>query len=204
MQGALNSDKLPCNTTVQYIPLGNLGIKYTISTFLCQNIDLAKMGDPEYYRKIATWVNTEVLTKYCEANMRCKKDFFIYLEGHTDGHPFRGATYKNSLNIPQGTSYTHFLNGQAMDKTTTRTITTSLKNNMELGIARAWTVKQQLDFMGVPISIGAWEHPESEKGGQFRKVEIQLNITNLLLDFYEKRLKELVQKSGIGPRPGDC
>ena len=29
-----------------------------------QNIDLAKMGDPEYYQKIATWVDTEVLQHY--------------------------------------------------------------------------------------------------------------------------------------------
>ena len=34
---------------------------------------------------------------------------------------------------------------------------------MELGIARAWTVKQQLDFMNVPITVGAFEHPEEEK-----------------------------------------
>ena len=33
-----------------------------------------------------------------------------------------------------------------------------LKSNMELGIARAWTVKNQLDFMEVPIKIGAFEH----------------------------------------------
>ena len=75
---------------------------------------------------------------------------------------------------------------------------------MELGIARAWTVKHQLDFMGVPISIGAWEHPESEKGGEYRRVEIELNITNLLLDFYEKRLAQLLEESGIGDRPEEC
>lgn len=64
---------------------------------------------------------------------------------------------------------------------------------MELGIARAWTVKRQLDFMGVPITIGAYEHPKSEKGGEYRSVHIELNITNLLLDFYEKRLAELLE-----------
>ena len=72
---------------------------------------------------------------------------------------------------------------------------------MELGIARAWTVKQQLDFMNVPISIGAYEHPEAEKGGEFRRIEIELNITNLMLDFYEKTLKSLIEESGIGNRP---
>ncbi len=204
MQTDLNSDKLPCETTVQYSALGNIGVKYVISTYLCQEIDLAKMGDPEYYRKIATWVDTEVLQKYCEQSMRCKEDFYIYLEGHTDGHPFKGARYKESLDIPAGTPFTHFLNGVPSEKTTAREISTSLKSNMELGIARAWTVKHQLDFMKVPIRIGAYEHPKTEKGGEYRKVDIELNITNLLLDFYEKRLKQLVASSGIGKRPAGC
>lgn len=204
MKDDLNNDKLPCETTVAYEPLGNIGIRYVITTYLCQDIDLAKMGDPEYYKKIATWVDTEVLQKYCEESMRCKEDFFIYLEGHTDGHAFRGARYKESLEIPEGTAYTHYFEGEALEKTTEREITNSLKNNMELGIARAWSVKQQLDFMGVPITIGAYEHPKEEKGGEYRSVQIELNITNLLLDFYEKRLKELVEESGIGEQPDDC
>ena len=204
MQGDLNSDKLPCETTVLYTPLGNIGIQYIISTYLCQEIDLAKMGDPEYYRKIASWVDTKVLQAYCESNMRCKEDFFIYLEGHTDGHVFKGARYKNSLDIPEGTAYTHFLGEEATETTTEREITNSLRSNKELGIARAWTVKHQLDFMGVPIKIGAYEHPSDEKGGEYRKVDIELNITNLLLDFYEKRLQELIKASGIGARPESC
>ncbi len=204
MEEELNSDQQPCRTTVKYNPLGNIGIKYVISTFLCQEIDLAKMGDPEYYKKIAAWVDNEVLQKYCEVSMRCKEDFFIYLEGHTDGHEFKGARYKRSLDIPEGTPFTHFVDQDTIEKTTSRELTTSLRSNMELGIARAWTVKNQLDFMGVPITIGAWEHPESEKGGEYRRIEIELNITNLLLDFYEKRLNELVEASGIGPRPDSC
>jgi hypothetical protein len=204
MQDDLNSDKQPCETTVLYKPLGNIGIQYIISTYLCQEIDLAKMGDPEYYKKIASWVDTEVLSKYCEANMRCKEDFFIYLEGHTDGHPFKGARYKKSLDIPEGTPFTHFSETDTVEKTVSREITTSLHSNMELGIARAWTVKQQLDFMGVPIRIGAFEHPKTEKGGEYRKIDIELNITNLLLDFYEKRLQELWDRSGIGARPEGC
>ena len=204
MQAALNSDKLPCDTGVKYSPLGNIGMKYIISTYLCQEIDLAKMGDPEYYKKIATWVDTEVLQKYCEADLRCKEEFVIYIEGHTDGNPFRGARYKRSLDIPQGTSFTHFLDNNIEQKQTEKEITNSLKSNMELGIARAWTVKQQLDFMNVPIAIGAFEHPKSEKGGEYRKVEVMLNIKNLLLDFYEKRLKELLEASGIGERPETC
>ena len=98
--------------------------------------------------------------------MRCKEDFFIYLEGHTDGHEFRGARYKKSLDIPEGTPYTHFIGQDTLEKTTSRELTTSLRSNMELGIARAWTVKHQLDFMGVPITIGAYEHPAAEKGGE--------------------------------------
>jgi len=204
MRKDLNSDKQPCETKVQYFPLGNIGIKYVISTFLCQDVDLAKMGDPEYYKKIATWVDTQVLQKYCEEGLRCKEDFFIYLEGHADGNAFIGVSYRNSLEIPEGTSFTHFVDGDTLQTTTERKITTSLKSNMELGIARAWTVKHQLDFMEVPITIGAFEHPKEEKGGEYRRVEIELNITNLLLDFYEKRLNELIEESGIGERPEGC
>ncbi|MBL4650194.1 MAG: hypothetical protein JKY03_10715, partial [Aureispira sp.] len=46
-----------------------------------------------------------------------------------------------------------------------------------------------------------YEHPSGEKGGEFCRIEIELNITNLMLDFYEKTLKELIKESGIGGRP---
>lgn len=204
MQMELNSKQQPCSTKVMYTPVGYIGIKYVIITYLCQDMDLAKMGDPLYYKKIADWVEFKVLQRYCEANMRCKEDFFIYLEGHTDGNNFSGANYKESLAIPMGQPFTHFIGKDTLQKKTDREITTSLKNNMELGIARAWTVKKQLDFMNVPIRIGAYEHPASEKGGEFRRIEIELNINNLLLDFYEKRLKQLLIESGIGERPKPC
>jgi hypothetical protein len=204
MYAELNGKGVPCETTVSYYPLGNIGIKYIITTYLCQNIDLAKMGDPEYYQKIATWIDTKVLQHYCEPNMRCKEEFFIYLEGHTDGNRFSGARYKESLGIPQGTPFRHLTNSSINNIVTEREITNDLKNNMELGIARAWTVKKQLDFMNVPISIGAYEHPESEKGGDYRRITIELNMTNLLLDFYEKLLARLIQESGIGERPAGC
>ena len=204
MEIELNSEEQPCETKVEYTGLGNIGVKYVISTFLCQNIDLAKMGDPEYYKKIATFVDEQILQRYCESDMRCKEDFYIYLEGHTDGNPFNGVSYKQSLDIPEGTKFTHFVDDEVIEKETEREMTKSLKSNMELGIARAWTVKNQLDFMGVPITIGAYEHPRSEKGGEYRRVEIVLNITNLLLDFYEKRLAELLEESGIGERPDAC
>jgi len=206
----LNNDKLPCNTEVLYEPLGKIGVRYVIQTFLCQGTDLAKMGDPEYYKKIATWVDTEVLSKYCEANMRCKKDFYIYLEGHTDGHPFSFHRYKKSLGVPKGTEFTHFVGKgekEAADtivKKTERELSFDLKSNMELGIARAWTVREQLQFMKVPITIGAYEHPSKERGAEYRRVDVELNITNLLLDFYEKRLAELIEESGIGEKPKDC
>ena len=48
------------------------------------------------------------------------------------------------------------------------------------------------------------EHPVKEKGGEYRMFQIHLKINNLLLDFYEKILKELVEKSGIGERPKSC
>lgn len=198
----LNPSNAPCETTVEYEPLGNIGIKYIIAPHLCQKKMMAKMGDPVYYKKIASWVDTEVLSKYCEVSMRCKEDFFIYLEGHTDGYRFNGRSYSESIDIPEGTPYTHFLGQDTLQKTT-RNITSSLENNMELGIARAWTVNSQLKFMDVPISIGAYEHPEHEKGGEYRRIDIELNITNLLLDFYEKTLERLFNQSGIGERPAE-
>ena len=204
MELDLNTQKMPCPTTVLYEPLGYIGVKYTITTFLCSNIDLAKMGDPEYYKKIAKWVDTEVLSKYCLANMRCKEEFFIYIEGHSDGNPFPGANYKESFEIPQGTPFMHYTEKDTVERKTDRAITTRLNNNMELGLARAWTIKQQLDFMKVPIKVGAYEHPAKNKGGEFRRMETELNITNLLLDFYEKRLADLLKASGIGERPKDC
>ncbi len=208
MRVDLNSAEQPCETAVVYEPIGYIGVKYVISTYMCQKINLAKMGDPLYYKKIATWVNTQVLTKYCEKNMRCKEDFFIYLEGHTDGNRFNGRSYDRSLGVPEGTPFTHFYgkNDGTVDtlQKTTRAINTKLTGNMELGIARAWTVKEQLEFMNVPIKVGAYEHPSGEKGGEFRKVDIELNITNLLLDFYEKTLDKLVKDSGIGTRPKEC
>ena len=211
MHDDLNEGEMPCETRVAFEMLGKIGLKYTITTVLCQKINLAQMGDPEYYKKIATWVDTEVLQKYCNtSNWRCKKDFFIYIEGHTDGHRFSGATYDRSLDVPEGTPFTHFVGkpkGAGADtlQKQTRNITSKLESNMELGIARAWTVKQQLDpipsMKNVPITIGAYEHPSDEKDGDYRRIEIELNITNLMLDFFEKTLSELVDKSGIGKRP---
>jgi len=205
MQADLNTGKTVCPTSVKYEPLGYIGIRYVITISLCQTVDVAQMGDPNYYKKIADWVNNQVLVKYCNtANWRCKEDFFIYIEGHTDGNSFSGASYQRSLEIPQGTPFTHYTAKDTTQKVTDRAITTALKNNMELGIARAWSVKQQLDFMKVPIKVGAYEHPPKEKGAEFRKIDTELTITNLLLDFYEKRLKELLIASGIGERPKAC
>jgi hypothetical protein len=79
-----------------------------------------------------------------------------------------------------------------------------LKTNMELGLGRAWTVKKQLDFIGAPVKIGAYEHPANEKGGEYRRMEVELDIPNLLLDFFEVKLKDLIEKSGIGPQPKNC
>ena len=195
-----------CPPDVIYEPLGKIGIKYTIITYLCQNVDLAKMGDPDYYKKIATWVDNQVLKEYCDmSTLRCKKDFTIYLEGHTDGNPFSYYKYREPLNIPKGTKFTHFVGkSDTIQKELERELTYELKSNMELGIGRAWTVKNQLDFMKVPIEIGAYEHPKTEKGGEYRRVDIELNMPNLLLDYFEKRLSILLKESGIGERPKQC
>jgi len=205
MQLDLNDGGNPCETKVEYASLGKIGMQLTVSTFLCQDVDLAKMGDPDYYKKIANWIDEQILTEYCGEDMRCKEDFFIYIEGHTDGNAFRGITYKNALDIPAKTAFMHYSDdGEMLETATEEDITKTLKSNMELGLARAWTVKNQLDFMEVPIKLGAYEHPRDEKGGEYRKVKIELNISNLLLDFYKKRLGEIVEESEIGARPGGC
>jgi hypothetical protein len=201
----LNGPKQVCETKVEYEPLGKIGIKYTVKIYLCQNVDLAKMGDPEYYKKIAKWIDTEVLVKYCSPDFRCKKDFNLYIEGHTDGNPMGYHKYTESFNIPKGTPYTHFIGTKdTIEKVLDKTITYELKTNMELGLGRAWTVKKQLDFIGAPVTIGAYEHPAEEKGGEFRRMEVELFMPNLLLDFFEARLKELLEASGIGPQPKQC
>jgi hypothetical protein len=201
----LNGPKQVCETKVEYEPLGKIGIKYVIKIYLCKEVDLAQMGDPEYYKKIANWIDTEVLVKYCAPDMRCKKDFTIYIEGHTDGHPFGYYKYKDPLNIPKGTAFTHFLDkAEPVQKVTERELTYELKSNLELGLGRAWTVKKQLDFIGVPFTIGAYEHPLNEKGGEYRRMEVEINMPNLLLDFFEKRLNILLEASGIGPQPKNC
>lgn len=195
-----------CPPEVIYEPLGKIGIRYIVITYLCQGTDLAKMGDPKYYQKIADWVDNSVLKEYCDmSTLRCKKDFTIYLEGHTDGHPFGYHKYKSKLGLPKGTEFTHFVGkSDTIKKKTERDLDYELKSNMELGLARAWTVKRQLDFMKVPIEIGAYEHPKTEKGGEYRRVDIELNMPNLLLDYFEKRLAILLEESGIGPRPKPC
>lgn len=201
----LNGPKQVCETKVDYEPLGKIGIKYVIKIYLCQNVDLAKMGDPEYYKKIAKWIDNEVLVKYCSPDYRCKKDFKLYIEGHTDGNPMTTLRYPESFDIPKGTPYTHFIGTKdTIQKVLDKPITYELKSNMELGLGRAWTVKKQLDFIGAPVTIGAYEHPASEKGGEFRRMEIELFLPNLLLDFFEKKLKELLDASGIGPQPKQC
>jgi len=201
----LNGPKQVCETKVEYEPLEKIGIKYVVKIYLCQNVDLAKMGDPEYYKKIAKWIDNEVLVKYCSPDFRCKKDFKLYIEGHTDGNPMSGMRYNESFNIPKGTPYTHFIGTKdTIQKVLDKTITYDLKSNMELGLGRAWTVKKQLDFIGAPVTIGAYEHPEKEKGGEYRRMEIELFLPNLLLDFFEAKLKELLEASGIGPQPKQC
>lgn len=201
----LNGPKQVCETKVEYEPLDKIGIKYTIKIYLCQNVDLAKMGDPEYYKKIAKWIDNEVLVKYCSPDYRCKKDFKLYIEGHTDGNPMTAIRYPESFNIPKGTPYTHFIGTKdTIQKVLDKTITYELKSNMELGLGRAWTVKKQLDFIGAPVTIGAYEHPANEKGGEYRRMEVELYLPNLLLDFFEAKLKELLDASGIGPQPKQC
>jgi hypothetical protein len=35
-------------------------------------------------------------------------------------------------------------------------------------------------------------------------MEVEINMPNLLLDFFEKRLNILLEASGIGPQPKNC
>ena len=204
MEGELNSAEQLCPTDVAYSPIGWFGLRYLVTTYLCQDIDLSRMGDPEYYQKIANWVNQEALGRYCEAAQKCKEEFYIYVEGHTDGTAFAGATYPGDLTIPEKTVFLYNNAQESVTKETKKLITSNLRDNVELGLARAWTVKEQLTFMDVPIQVGMYEHPSHEKGGDYRIVNIELNIVNMFWDFYDKTLARLILESGIGPRPDLC
>ena len=200
--GELNGTSQQCATDVDYELVGG-GVKYIISASLCQELNLAEMGDPDYYQKINTWLENKILSKYCSGG-DCKDRVRIFVEGHIEGKRFNGKTYKPSIRIPNGTPFKHFVDGYSVDKITENTITSTVNDNMELGLARAWTVKDELAFMGIPTTVGVYEHPNNERSSKYRTVKIEITIPNLFQSDYEANLEALRRKAGIGSAPAWC
>ena len=193
-----------CFTTVSYLPMSFVGIRYLISTDLCEEQGDGMIGYPALYRDIVAWVQREVLGRYCEGRMRCTEEFYVYAEGHTEGGKFPGATYFEELDIPAKTVYLRNDDKESVTLETRKSISTELKSNLELAIARAWAARQELEAFGVQVLIGTWEHSKYETGQEYKTVKVELNLVNLFMDFYEKTLARLLEESGIGERPEEC
>lgn len=204
MEGELNAGQHPCFTTVSYLPMSFVGIRYLISTDLCEEQGDGMIGYPALYRDIVAWVQREVLGRYCEGRMRCTEEFYVYAEGHTEGGKFPGATYFEELDIPAKTVYLRNDDKESVTLETRKSISTELKSNLELAIARAWAARQELEAFGVQVLIGTWEHSKYETGQEYKTVKVELNLVNLFMDFYEKTLARLLEESGIGERPEEC
>ena len=204
MEGELNSGQHPCFTTVSYMPMSFVGIRYLITAELCEQSGDGMIGYPALYRQMVSWVQQEVLGRYCEGRMRCTEEFYVYAEGHTEGGKFPGARYFKDLDIPIKTPYLKNDEKESVTLGTRKAITTELKSNHDLAVARAWAAKEELEGFGVDVIIGTWEHSKYETGQEFKVVKVELNLVNLLMDFYEKTLARLLQESGIGERPDAC
>ncbi len=204
MEGDLNSGEHPCFTTVSYLPMSFVGIRYLITAELCEQQGDGMIGYPALYQHMVSWVQKEVLGRYCEGQMRCTEEFYVYAEGHTEGGKFPGARYFKELDIPTKTPYLKNDDEESVTLGTRKQITTELKSNHDLAVARAWAAKEELDAFGVDVIIGTWEHSKYETGPEYRVVKVELNLVNLFMDFYEKTLARLLLESGIGERPDEC
>lgn len=199
----LDNSNPDCETTVLYDSMGTVGAKYAITTYICERQSI-NMSQADYYDKITNWINQKLAKKYSGSGINWKEDFSIYIEGHAGGSRFTGKELDQSLDIPRGTSFLYHSNDEWDKATTDRRITTSLSSNKELAIARAWAAKKELEVLDAPIEIGAFEHPVSADDGEYRLIQIELYIPNLLKDFYSKRVNELIEDAGIGYAPQWC
>ena len=171
-------------------------MRYNITAYLCQDMDLTTMGTSKYYDKIGDWLEQQVL-KGCDDDGICRDGLKIYVESHIAGGRFKSGTLKKSAEMPTGTPFTHWVHDEPTQKETDRKLTYSTENKMELGAARAWTVKQQLDYMDISTKIGVYEHSDSERGREYNRIEIQVIIPNLYATESSSELGNLRKAAGI-------
>ncbi|MGB0861733.1 MAG: hypothetical protein ACPGXZ_02395 [Saprospiraceae bacterium] len=195
LYGELNGPSQACETTVKFSTSG-AGVKYNITAYLCQDMDLRTMGTSKYYDKIGDWLEQQVL-KGCDDDGICRDGLKIYVESHIAGGRFKSGTLKKSAEMPTGTPFTHWVHDEPTQKETDRKLTYSTENKMELGAARAWTVKQQLDYMDISTKIGVYEHSDSERGREYNRIEIQVIIPNLYATESSSELGNLRKAAGI-------
>lgn len=199
LYGDLNGPSQSCETTVKFETSG-AGVKYNITAYLCQDMDLTTMGTSRYYDKIGDWLEKQVL-KDCGNSEVCRDGLKIYVEAHAAGGRFKDGDLKKSAQMPEGTPFTHWKYDEPTQKKTDRKLTYSTENKVELGAARAWTVKQQLDYLNIPTTIGVYEHSDNEQGREYNRIEIQVIIPNLYATESNSEIGNLRKAAGISPTP---
>lgn len=203
----LNDGQIACKTTIDYEMTDTMGfgVNFLISTYICKDLDLANLTQKQYIQKVADWFNNDILGTYCQANDDCKAETYIYIIGHTDGSPFRNATYTGQYSIPAGNPFMHIKDGKEIEEKSEREINDKLNNNLELAFSRAFTVNYQLeDLVSSPVYLAAYDHPTSEVGYQYNKIEILVNFPHLLEGQFLEKFRKSVADANLGERPDNC
>ena len=205
LEDALNSG-LGCKSVIEYEMTDTMGfgMVFSLTTNVCRNTDLAKLTEKEYIKNVSDWINNDLIAPYCRESDACVDDFYIYIIGHASGGSLRKETYTGLYAIPSESPYMHITNGKEVETATTREINDELRNKEELAFARAFTVNYQLeDVAEAPIYLAAQDH--SETGSQYDKIEIRVNLTNLLKEKFHTDFQKAVKNAGlVGGRPDNC
>ena len=205
LEDALNAG-IGCKSNIEYEMTDTMGfgMVFSLTTNVCRNTDLAKLTEKQYIQKVSDWINNDLIAPYCSQSDACVEDFYIYIIGHADGSPIRKEIYTGEYSIPAESPYMHITNGEEVETATTREINEKLNNKEELAFARAFTVNYQLeDAVEAPIYLAAQDH--SETGSQYNKIEIRVNLTNLLKEKFYTDFTNAVKDAGLmGGRPDNC
>jgi hypothetical protein len=205
LEATLNNS-IGCKSQIEYEMTDTMGfgMVFSLTTDVCRNTDLAKLTEKEYIKNVSDWINNDLIAPYCRDNDVCVEDFYIYIIGHADGSPLRKETYTGEYGIPAQSPYMHITNGQEVETATTREINDELRNKEELAFVRAFTVNYQLeDAVEAPIYLAAQDH--SERGSEYNKIEIRVNLTNLLKNKFYTDFTKAVKDAGlVGGRPDNC
>jgi hypothetical protein len=207
LENALNAS-IGCSSKIEYEMTDTMGfgLVFSLTTTVCKNVDLAKLTEKRYIQQVADWINKDLIAPYCKDNDACIEDFYIYIIGYADGSPLKKEIYTGEYAIPAESPYMHIVNGKEVEKATKREISEELKSKEELAFARAFTVNYQLeDVVKAPIYLAAQDFGPSETGSQYNKVEIRVNLTNLLKDKFYTDFADAVKDAGLsGKRPNNC